>query len=66
MQKENLLKAKALSNITLAEDFLDFDEEDVHSYLWSLSDFILNAYKFNSMCLKRFINEIDNNKCFQK
>lgn len=35
---EYLKKAKAKIQITLSEDFLDYNPEIIHYYLWSVSD----------------------------
>ncbi|MBA2654437.1 MAG: hypothetical protein H0U71_05170 [Gammaproteobacteria bacterium] len=40
---EYLYKAKALINVTLGRDFLDYDKVTINHYLWILSVFIEDA-----------------------
>lgn len=35
---EYLKKAQAQAHVSLSDDFLDFNHEDIYHYLWSLSD----------------------------
>jgi hypothetical protein len=52
-----LSQIKALSDIALSDDFLDYDEKIVHNYLWTLSDAVDKAIIVNDQSLDEFIQQ---------
>lgn len=48
---EQLLKAEALTHVTLGEDFLEFSDATIHHYLWVISDILRQARNINECAL---------------
>lgn len=56
--QEVLIKANALSELSVSEDFLEYDRSLSHSYLWVLSDLIRQAsllHEESMFCISRYI-----------
>ncbi|MBV8801611.1 MAG: hypothetical protein JO131_01355 [Gammaproteobacteria bacterium] len=48
---DHLLKAEAIANGALSEDFLNKDKATTHAYLWALCDIIGNTRNLNEKAL---------------
>jgi hypothetical protein len=56
--KEHLLKAEAIANVALSDDFLNYKQSVIHAYLWTLCDMVsksknLHEKAFNDLLKNR-------------
>ena len=55
--QEYLIKAEALANVALSDDFLDYKQSTIHSYLWTLSDMIVEVKILHEKALNDLLKQ---------
>lgn len=56
--QEHLLKAEAIANVALSDDFLNYKQSVIQAYLWALSDLVSKSKNLH----KKMLNDLLKNR----